>query len=261
VDMIDVGQGDAILIRTPKDHALLIDAGPRSDKFDAGERIVLPYLLEKGIRHLDALLITHEHLDHIGGVRAVLETIATGWIGVPDVGERLENAEWTAGLPLDMGIDSMKLQKLKAGDRINLDSGIWLDVLGPSDVLNGTHSDQNNNSLVLKLNYLGQSVLLSADMEQEEMEDIAKTGANLENTIFKEPHHGSVYSLDKPLLDGLHPQAVWISVGKNTFGHPSPEVLRYWLERHIPVYRTDEYGTIQLHLKLKGIEMSFGRDN
>jgi competence protein ComEC len=259
VVMIDVGQGDSILIRTPQNHAILLDAGPRSDRFDAGERIVLPYLLQNGIGHLDALLITHEHQDHIGGVRAVLANIPTDWVGVPAVGDRLESDEWKAGLPLDLTNQAEGLRLLQAGDRIDLDSGAWLDVLGPNQVLAGTHSDQNNNSLVLKLNYLGQSVLLSADMEQEEMEDLLATGVNLENNIFKEPHHGSRFSLDKPWLDAIHPQAVWISVGKNTFGHPSSEVLQYWEERHIPVYRTDENGTLRLLLGEHGTEIIPGR--
>jgi competence protein ComEC len=259
VVMIDVGQGDSILIRTPKHHAILIDTGPRSDKFDAGERIVLPYLLQNRIGHLDALLITHEHQDHIGGVRAVFANIPTDWVGVPAVGDRLESQEWKAGLPFGLTNQAEGLRVLQAGDRIELDSGAWLDVLGPHQVLTGTHSDQNNNSLVLKLNYLGQSVLLTGDMEQEEMEEILATGVNLENNVFKEPHHGSRFSLDKPWLDGIHPQAVWISVGKNTFGHPSPEVLQYWEERHIPVYRTDEHGTLRLLLGERGTEIIPGR--
>jgi len=259
VIMIDVGQGDAILIRTPKNHAILLDAGPRSERFDAGERIVLPYLLQSGIGHLDALLITHEDKDHIGGARAVFANIPTDWVGVANVGEQLGNEAWQEGLPLEQIKQSDKLRMLQAGDRIELDSGAWLDVLGPSQVLKGTNSDSNNNSLVLKLNYLGQSVLLGADMEQEEMDEIFETGVNLENTIFKVPHHGSKFSLDKPWLDAINPLAVSISVGKNTFGHPTPEVLQYWEERHIPVYRTDDQGTLRFLLGEHGTEIVPGR--
>jgi len=259
VVLIDVGQGDSILIRTPEKHAILLDTGPRSERFDAGERIVLPYLLQTRTRHLDALLITHEDLDHIGGARAVLANIPTDWIGVPEVGDQLENEAWQEGLPFEQINQSERLRTLQAGDRIELDSGAWLDVLGPSRVLKGTKSDPNNNSLVLKLNYLGQSVLLTGDMEQEQMEEIFETGVDLENTIFKVPHHGSRSSLDKLWLDGIHPQAVCISVGKNSFGHPTPEVLKYWEERHIPVYRTDKHGTIRFRIGERGVEIVTGR--
>lgn len=259
VILIDVGQGDSILIRTPRRHALLLDTGPRNDDFDAGERIVLPYLLQTGTGHLDALLITHEHQDHIGGARAVLGNIPTDWIGVPAVGERIENKEWQEGLPAELIKRTEGLRILQVGDRVELDSGAWLDVLGPYRVLEGSHSDPNNNSLVLKLNYLGQSVLLTGDMEQEEMEEIAETGADLDTNIFKEPHHGSQFSLDKPWLEAIHPQAVLISVGKNTYGHPAPEVLQYWEERHIPVYRTDQHGTLRLLLGKYGVRIIPGR--
>ena len=141
VVMIDVGQGDAILIRTPQNHAILLDTGPRSEKFDAGERIVLPYLLQSGIGHLDALLITNEDQDHIGGARALLANIPTDWVGVPDVGDRLQNKEWQEGLPDNLSNQPDKLRVLQAGDRIELDSGAWLDVLGPAKVLSGTRSD------------------------------------------------------------------------------------------------------------------------
>ena len=259
VVMIDVGQGDAFLIRTPKKQTILIDAGPRTDRFDAGERIVLPYLLMRRIGHLEALLITHEHQDHIGGVRAVLANIPTDWVGVPDVKDQLENEEWQEGLPLELFNPSAGLRMLKAGDRINLDSGAWLDVLGPDQVFEGTRSDGNNNGLVLKLNYLGQSVMLTADMEEDQMRAIFESGVNLEATIFKVPHHGSRFSMYEPWLESIDPQAVLISVGRNSFGHPSQDVIQYWEERHIPVYRTDNHGTLRLLLGKRGIEIITGR--
>lgn len=259
VVMIDVGQGDSLLILTPEEHAVLIDAGPRSETFDSGERIVLPYLLNRGTGHLDAMLITHEDKDHIGGVRAVLKTIPTDWIGVPDVGERLENDEWQQGLPLGLSRESERLRMLKAGDRIELGSEVWLDVLGPTRILEGTHSDPNNNSLIVKLNYSGRSIILTGDMEEEEMAEIFESGANIDTDIFKVPHHGSRFSLYTPWLDKLKPEAVMISVGKNSFGHPSQEVLDYWEERQIPICRTDKQGTVRLLLGPQGIEIIPGR--
>ncbi|SDG20935.1 DNA internalization-related competence protein ComEC/Rec2 [Desulfosporosinus hippei] len=259
VAMIDVGQGDALLILSPEGHAILLDAGPRSETFDAGERIVLPYLLHRGIGALDAFLITHEDADHIGGARAVLANIPTGWVGVPAVGERLENKEWQEGLPMGLTRQSEKLRVLQAGDQINLGSGAWLDVLGPYRLLEGTNSDPNNNSLVLKLNYLEQSFMLTADMEEEEMQDIFESGANLETDIFKVPHHGSRFSLYTPWLESMDPEAALISVGKNTFGHPAKDVLKYWEERHVPVFRTDEHGTIRVLIGEQGVEILPGR--
>lgn len=255
VTFLDVGQGDAIIIRTPENHTFLIDSGPQTERFDSGERIIVPYLLHEGIGKLDALMITHEHEDHIGGAEAVLKSLPVGWIGVPDVGERLDSQDWQENL-LRFAPEGKEVYRLQSGDRIELDSGAFLKVLAPAEILANTRSDPNNNSLVLKLHYQEQSVLLTGDMETEEMEEIAETGLNFDNTFFKQPHHGSKYSLAEAWLDQIHPQAVIISVGKNSFGHPAPEVLRYWQERQVPVYRTDEDGSITLHLSDEGAEVS-----
>ncbi|MDI6813826.1 MAG: ComEC/Rec2 family competence protein [Desulfitobacteriaceae bacterium] len=258
VSFLDVGQGDSLLIQTPKGRVVLIDTGPKSDRFDAGERIVLPYLLEHRIRNLNALIVTHEHADHIGGARAILDNMPVDWVGVPDSGERLQNPEWRGGIPERIWRDPERLRLLGAGDRIELDAEAWLEVVGPREILQGTHSDPNNNSMVLMLHYLDQTVFLTADMEEEEMRTLWSTEAEMVN-FYKVPHHGSRFSLDKDLLDRMHPKAVFISVGRNTFGHPAPEVLRYWAEQGIPVYRTDEGGTITLHLGQQGSAIETGR--
>ncbi|MHB8125908.1 MAG: ComEC/Rec2 family competence protein [Desulfitobacteriaceae bacterium] len=261
VTFLDVGQGDSIIIQTPKRHTILLDAGPRSERFDTGEKVIVPYLLQNGVNSLDAVIITHEHLDHLGGVQAVLSSISVDWVGVPAVGDRLNNPEWRDGLISDTLSSSGRLRMLQSGDRVILDSGVSLEVLAPAKVLNGTHSDPNNNSLVFKLNYLKNSILLTGDMEREEMEEIAATGVNYEADFFKVPHHGSEFSLVEPWLDAVHPQAVIISVGKNNFGHPSPKILQYWTSRQIPIYRTDQDGSIKLRFDDQGAELTLGRVN
>ncbi|MFZ3101986.1 MAG: DNA internalization-related competence protein ComEC/Rec2 [Desulfitobacteriaceae bacterium] len=260
VTFLDVGQGDSILIQTPERHAILLDAGLRNERFDSGEKVIIPYLMHNGIKSLDAVIITHEHLDHVGGAEAVLRDIPVAWVGVPAVGDRLNNPEWRKELISDTLGSSDRLHMLKSGDRIILDSGVSLDVLAPAKVLSGTHSDPNNNSLVLKLNYLKNSMLLTGDMEREEMGEIAETGLNYETDFFKQPHHGSAFSLVEPWLDAIHPQAVIISVGKNTFGHPSPRILQYWASRQVPIYRTDQAGTIKLRFNDRGAELITGRE-
>lgn len=270
ISFIDVGQGDSILVETPKHHAILIDTGPKSERFDAGERIVLPYLLEKRIKHLDALILTHPHEDHVGGALSVLNNIPVDWVGVPDDGHnwgdsaqakrglftqdggRSSSAESSFADPLAEKLSQTKINPLRAGDRIVLDTDLTAEVVGPGEILTDTHSDPNNNSIVLKIEYGGQSVLLSGDMETEEMEDIVQSGLDWTSDYFKEPHHGSRFSLNMDYLDAISPKAVFISVGRNSFGHPSPKVLQYWEERHIPIYRTDEQGTIELRLDNRG---------
>lgn len=276
VTLIDVGQGDCILIETPEGTRIMVDTGPKTDRFDAGEQIVVPYLLQQGIKRLDALILTHPHADHVGGAGAILETIPVDWVGIPEDGldwlsidsfgestDSQSNGWGEEGLDWDLVrmLEKMKIERLAKGDKLVLDSDITLTVLAPGKILTGTNSDENNNSLVLRLeNQEGQSVLLTGDMEQEEMEEIYGSGQLYDADLFKVPHHGSRYSLMTDMLDQINPQAVVIPVGRNSFGHPSPPVLDYWEQRQIPLYRTDEEGTIQVRFDGMSMEVVTGRD-
>ncbi|MGI1657648.1 MAG: ComEC/Rec2 family competence protein [Desulfitobacterium sp.] len=278
VTFIDVGQGDCILIETSQGTRVMVDTGPRTDHFDAGEKIIIPYLLQQGIKSLDALILTHPHSDHVGGAGAVLETIPVGWVGIPEDGKdwlSLDSVEgggsgksqwdgWGEG-GLDWNLvrilETMTIERLTRGDALVLDSDSTIKVLAPGTILSGTESDENNNSLVLRLeNKAGQSVLLTGDMEEELMEELYRSGQVYDADLFKVPHHGSRYSMMTDLLDKITPQAVIIPVGRNSFGHPSPEVLGYWEERHVPIFRTDEHGTVQVKLDGRSMELVAGRE-
>ena len=244
VTFIDVGQGDSVLIETPRGIRVLVDTGPRTERFDAGEDVILPYLLSNGINHLEAIILTHPHLDHVGGAETLLETIPVDWVGIPEDGrDWLSKDQDTSKVSANsfwgdkdgVNEDLMKqlvleeIRLLSAGMQIALDSEVVLNILAPGEILSGTHSDENNNSLVLQLmNADGQSVLLTADMEAESMEEILTSGQDFSADIFKVPHHGSRYSLVTQMLDRIDPEAVFIPVGKNSFGHPTPSVLQYW---------------------------------
>ncbi|MDR3270579.1 MAG: ComEC/Rec2 family competence protein, partial [Peptococcaceae bacterium] len=260
LSFIDVGQGDSILIKTAQGSAVLVDTGPRTESYDAGERIVVPYLLYSGVKELTWLILTHEDSDHIGGAGAVLANIPVERIGVPAVGERLMNDAWQEGLTVN-GRVRTDLHELRVDERIMLGPQSWLEVLAPNAVLEGTRSDPNNNSLVLRLHHYDQTVLLTGDIEDEEMDSMleAQYFRDWEADFLKQPHHGSKYSLNTDWLEGIHPQAVLICVGRNTFGHPSPEVMAYWAERGVPVYQTLESGTIRLYLDPGSAELRLGR--
>lgn len=259
ITFLDVGQGDCILIQTPKE-TLLVDSGPRSDRFDAGERIVVPYLMEKRIGYLDMVFITHEDSDHLGGARYLLANIPAGRVAVPEVGERLGNEAWQEGLPPEVFHSPGKLVRLKAGDKLGFSSGLTIELLAPVTTITGTTGDSNNNSLVFVLDYLGQKVLFTGDMGLEEMEQILDRGANWDADFIKLPHHGSKGSLNLFWFDQTNPRAVFIQVGRNSFGHPASEVIRYWQEREIPIFRTDTQGTIRLVIDQQEFSIIPGRD-
>ncbi len=271
VTLIDVGQGDCILIETPRGKRIMVDTGPKTDRFDAGERVIVPYLLEQGINRLDALFLTHPHGDHVGGAAAILRTIPVGWVGIPEDGQDwLEGEGWTTtgdgwgigGLDGDLIVllQKVPVERLKAGDRLTLDSGIIVSVIAPTRVLTGTKSDENNNSLLLIIeNNDGQRVLLTGDMEEEQMVEVVRSGQDFDADLFKVPHHGSRFSMATEMLDQIHPKAVMIPVGKNSFGHPSSQVLDYWEERGVPIYRSDEDGTVVFRLDRGRMEVRTGR--
>jgi competence protein ComEC len=258
IAFLDVGQGDCIFIQTSRER-ILIDTGPRSEQYDAGERIIMPYLMERRVGSLDMVIITHEDLDHIGGANYLLTNIPTAAVAVPEVGDRLLNAGWQEGIPSEYLFHREKLVKLRAGDCLSYPSGLRLEVLAPISAVGGTEADANNNSFVCILTFLEWKILLTGDMEMEEMNQIQERGVEWDADFIKIPHHGSKGSLDPDWFDKTDPRAVFISVGRNRFGHPAPEVLAYWEERAVPVFRTDVHGTIGLYLDADGFEIKTGR--
>jgi competence protein ComEC len=136
------------------------------------------------------------------------------------------------------------------GGAIQLDPRVRIDVLNPPvSLYTGTHSDLNNNSLVLKVSYGDVSLLLTGDIEQDAMQGLVRylgssRAGELRATVLKLPHHGSKYSLYDDFARLVQPQYVVISVGPNSFGHPAPETLAFWSERGAQILRTDQDGAL-----------------
>jgi competence protein ComEC len=241
---LDVGQGDAIAIRTPGDRWVLVDAGPADDRFDAGERRVLPFLRAHGVRRLEALILTHPHLDHIGGAPAVLRSMPVGALiepgyvtGSPKYLEVLRSAEardvrWIAA---------------RSGRVLELD-GVRFEILWPdARVIDQVH-DANEISTVVLVRRDGFAALLTGDAYAEQEWLLARRhGPTLRAQVLKAGHHGSYTSTSRALLEVVRPELVVISAGRrNRFGHPSPEVLRDLESRGIRIARTDRLGTVSV---------------
>ena len=251
ITFLNVGQGDAILVKTPSGRTMLVDAGGSpvyaGSSFDPGRQIVVPALARAGIRKLDLVVNSHPHEDHLGGVPAVLDNIQVGrYIAPPQ--------EHTT--PLVLKVQELLEEKkipvsyVKTGAEINLDPNVKISVLGPPQTLfSGTRSDANNNSLVLHITYGKVSILLTGDLEQEGMLDLVSRfqGSNgIQADLLKCPHHGSSYSICPEFAAAIKPQLVVISVGRNSFGHPDAQTIRFWQEQGARVLRTDEDGHITI---------------
>ena len=245
VHVLDVGQGEAIALRSPSGRWMLIDAGPRSEGYDAGERRVVPYLKRWGVRRLDALVLTHPHLDHIGGAPAVLRSFSVQGIldpsrpyGSPPYLEVLERARdgevawWTATGGMTFDFDGIEVTLPHPPPR-------FPDATEPAD--------PNDISIVLLVRWGDASVLLTGDapavVEQTLLLGLSPV------TLLKLGHHGSRTSTSPELLRTVRPRAAVVSAGEgNRFGHPHAEVLERVGTAGIGLFRTDRDGDVRIRL-------------
>lgn len=241
--MLDVGQGDAILVRGPDGRALLVDTGGGGPgRSDRGERVVLPALRRAGIRRLAALVVTHGDPDHAGGLRSLLEGMPIDAVWVP---AGTEDADWQRPL----AVTGVPRRVLARGDRVWL-GPLLVTVLHPPRATPGHAarlSDANNGSLMLRIEWGLATVLLAADAETPAEMDVLADGLPLEAAVLKVGHHGSRYASSPPFLAAVAPRLALISVGaRNPFGHPSPEALGRLAAAGAAVYRTDYDGAIEV---------------
>lgn len=240
---LDVGQGDSIFFQLPYGGNMLIDGGG-GGRYDMGKRVVA-YLRRQGVRRIDILLLTHPHDDHVGGLITVLKNFRVGL--VLDSGQAHTSYSYEEFLKLieEKGIP---YRIIKAGGEIKGFKEVKILVLNPPlYFLEGTESDINNNSLVLKVIHGKVSLLLTGDIEREAEERLLRYGHYLKSTIIKVPHHGSSTSSTPSFLALVNPRVAVIPVGRrNPFRHPSPQVLRRYEEKDVKVYRTDRQGAIIL---------------
>lgn len=238
VSVLDVGQGDAILIQTPSGQQILIDGGPNPDTVCRQLGKKLPFW----DKSLDMLVLTHSDDDHLVGLMGVLRRYKVGHVLESGYGEGPVYREWLTQVQ-DRRIDWLVAS---AGQEIDLGEGIVLRVIYPrEDLLEGTESKVNSNSLVLRLVWNEVSFLLTGDADDAAEQDMLYGGVlrDLDCTVLKVGHHGSKYSTCSAFLAAVDPQVAVISVGEgNTFGHPSDELL----DRldGVEVYRTDLCGAV-----------------
>ena len=247
ITALDIGQGDSILAINPEGSTMLIDAGGPvgshgvseiTSRFDVGEQVVAPYLWSRRIRHLDILVLTHAHTDHMGGMPAILADLHPRelWVGVdPD-------SKLFRGLLAQAARLQIPVRHLHAEDQQSWGS-VQVAVLAPSRSYANPNSPKNDDSLVLHLQYGKASVLLEGDAERPSEDAMLAAGLITPVTLLKVGHHGSKTSTNPEFLAAIQPLEAVISVGRhNTFGHPREEVIERLAQAQTHVFRTDEFG-------------------
>lgn len=244
---IDVGQGDSTLIITPDKKTVLIDGGG-SDSFDVGEKVLLPYLLDRRILKVDYVLISHFDTDHATGVAQILGKIDVSSIILT---RQLEENDIYRHILSIAKEKKIKLIYVKEGDVLKI-GGIKISIIHPENKLM-INNPMNNNSIVCKVEYNSFSMLLTGDIEMEAEELILRKNINLKADVLKVAHHGSKTSTTGEFLKAINPKVALIGVGKNNnFGHPSNEVIQRLKENGTRIYRTDENGEISITVNKKG---------
>lgn len=253
---LDVGQGDCIFLRTPSGHTILVDGGGRSDdpKTDIiGPRVVEPFLRREGVNKIDLVVLTHPHEDHVQGLVSVVRDFRVGMVldpGIPQGSKAYQEFLKTVQRR------RVLYRRATRGQEIDFGDGVRARVLNPPpNHLVGTEDDTNNNSIVLRITYGKSAILLTGDAGADAETDIMASGANLASDVLKVCHHGSLTGTSEEWLDAVRPKIAVISVGKNSFGHPSKAVVERLAGRGIKVYRTDRDGAITVSFSARNLSV------
>jgi competence protein ComEC len=236
VTFLDVGQGDAILITTPKGQQILVDGGPAPS--------VLLWRLGEHMpfwdRTVEMVINTHPDIDHLGGLPAVLDRYHVPQVLLSDIED--DSSAWAA-LNDAAAQQGAQTQQAQAGGHLYGEEGLAIDILHPGAVPVG--GDSNSHSIVLRVAYGDVSFLLTGDIEADTEKRLGAAGLLPPTTVVKAPHHGSAFSSSRSLIATTQPQLAIISAGEdNLFGHPADEVLQRYAEASVPLLRTDQVGTI-----------------
>jgi competence protein ComEC len=248
ITAIDVGQGNATLVRFPGGKKMLVDGGGFfNDDFDIGKYVVAPFLWHEKIGKIDIVVLTHVHPDHLNGLKFIVENFNVGEVWSNGQVSDSESFQIFKRVIIEKNIQSRLVSG--ATPLVDID-GVHVQILNPPAPINGSDAWEkfdatNNQSIAMKLTHGAVSAILPADISEPTEARLIRQGANLSGDVLYVPHHGGLTSSTASFLDSVHPRVAIISCGKdNIFRFPHPDVLDRYQARNIRVLRTDRDGAV-----------------
>lgn len=240
VDFLNVGQGDSTFIETPEGHKIIIDGGP-----DSKALTQISSLIPFWDRTLDLVILTHPEKDHMQGLLDILKTYKANyilWTGVKKTAPEYD--QWIKVLEKQKEMGA-KIIIAKSGQEI-IAGNVLLDTLYPFKSMEGQDmkNTSNDSCVVSKLIYGKNSFLFTGDIDTAAEKQIVNSKENILSDVLKVAHHGSKYSTSELFLSAVSPKFSVVEVGKNSYGHPTPETLQRLINFGIKVLRTDINGNI-----------------
>jgi competence protein ComEC len=240
VTFLDVGQGDATVVRTPEGATILIDAGP-------DEQVVATRLAAMGVRRIDLAVATHAHADHVEGLPAVFSRYPINLLLEP--GCPHESPSYHRLLH-SLEDEDLRVDHARGGQRFAVGS-LVVEILGPDEC---SDTGPNDDSVVLRLRYGKATILFPGDAERPAQQDLLDDADPVAADVLKVPHHGGDTSLEA-FLQRVGAEVAVVSVGPNDYGHPVPEVLEALERAGAQVLRTDEVGDVTIQFTSEGLSV------
>lgn len=248
ITILDVGQGDSILVKTNKNRVILIDGGgkylPNKSLQNTGKKVVEPYLKYIGKDKIDIVIVTHPDFDHVGGILEIIDDIKIDKIILPK--GNIESDDLYCEMLNKINDNNIELVKMKKGDNFIID-GIKFKCIYPDIYIDDRAINNNNYSLVFKISYKDFSMLLTGDIEEEDEDIILLNKNDIECDFLKVPHHGSLTSSSEEFIEGVNPKYGFISAGKSRYKHPNDKVLKRYNKKNIKLYITKNSGSIYIN--------------
>lgn len=245
VNIIDVGQGDAILIKTPNNKNILIDTGSKKEKDK-----LYTFLEANSIKNIDILVGTHPHEDHIGNMASVINDFNIGQVYMPKVTHTTKTFKDVMTAIKEKGL---KVKAPEIGKKFDID-GIGVEFLAPNSQ---KYNDLNNYSIVTKLSYGENSFLFTGDAEKESEKEMISKGYDLNADVLKLGHHGSSTSSSKEFVTKVNPKYAVVSCAKNNdYGHPHKETINLLTKMDIKILKTYDSGTVKFTSDGKNINVN-----